>query len=81
LLLFIFDLLTGYGVSKTGSFYLPALLIAVCIGIEAAFWVTAKFFLTWAQRWIADRERTRHWYEEPIYRRSRRPVTRAPIAR
>jgi hypothetical protein len=32
----------------------------------------SRLFLNWAQRWIADRERTRHWNEEPVYRRSRR---------
>jgi hypothetical protein len=36
------------------------------------FLVASRLFLGWAQRWIADRERTRHWYDEPVYRRARR---------
>jgi hypothetical protein len=81
LILLLIDVLTGSGVSTTGSLWLPAFLVAVCIGFEVVFWLAAKFFLSWAQRWIADRERTRHWYEEPVYRRSRRPLERAPFAR
>jgi hypothetical protein len=46
--------------------------IASCVGLALIFWLMARFFLAWAQRWIADRERTRHWDEEPVYRRSRR---------
>ena len=51
------------------------------VGKYSGFRLTAKFFLGWAQRWIADRERTRHWYEEPAYRRARRPIARTPVAR
>ena len=81
LVLYIIDLITGSGISKAGSIWLPAFLVAVCIGFEVIFWLAAKFFLNWAQRWIADRERTRHWHEEPVYRRSRRPLVKAPYAR
>jgi ABC-type transport system involved in multi-copper enzyme maturation permease subunit len=49
-----------------------------CIALVGAFWLTARWFLTGAQRWIADRERTRHWYEEPVYRRARRPRVELP---
>ncbi len=47
--------------------------IATCIGLALCFWGLAWFFLSDAQRWVADRERTRHWKEEPmVYRRRRR---------
>jgi ABC-type transport system involved in multi-copper enzyme maturation permease subunit len=71
----------GGNLGTNGSIWGLAMRIAVCISLYAIFWLTAKFFLAWAQRWIADRERTRHWYEEPIYRRSRRPLERVPFAR
>jgi hypothetical protein len=32
----------------------------------------AWYFLADAQRWVADRERTRHWHDEPRYYRPRR---------
>ena len=35
--------------------------------------------LDWAAGFIADRERTRHWHEEPVFRRPRRPpIVRTP---
>jgi len=35
-----------------------------------------RCFVNRTVRWIADRDRTRHWYDEPTYRRSRRPEFR-----
>ena len=29
-------------------------------------------FMNRTVRYIADRDRTRHWYDEPVYRRPRR---------
>jgi ABC-type transport system involved in multi-copper enzyme maturation permease subunit len=46
--------------------------IASCIGLAVIFWLMARMLLNRAQRWVADRERTRHWYDEPLYRRTRR---------
>jgi hypothetical protein len=46
--------------------------ILTCLALALIFWLVAKMFLNRALRWVADRERTRHWHEEPIYRRSRR---------
>jgi len=76
LVLFIIDtaLKTGWGLLAAGS---PAMwnawMVASCVGLAAAFFLAARLFLRWAQRWIADRDRTRHWHEEPLYRRARRP--------
>jgi ABC-type transport system involved in multi-copper enzyme maturation permease subunit len=53
--------------------------ILTCVGLVLIFWLMSRMFLHQALRWVADRERTRHWYEEPIYRRSlRRPVKATP---
>ncbi len=46
--------------------------VLTCLGLALLFWLMSRLFLSQALRWIADRERTRHWYEEPVYRRSRR---------
>ncbi len=49
-----------------------AFLIASSLCLALIFWLMARAFLSNAQRWVADRERTRHWHEEPVYRRTRR---------
>jgi ABC-type transport system involved in multi-copper enzyme maturation permease subunit len=59
--------------------YMNLFLVAACIGLAVIFLLMARLFLNWAQRHIADRERTRHWHEEPVYRRSRRPLARKPL--
>lgn len=46
--------------------------ILTCLALALIFWLMSKMFLNRALRWVADRERTRHWNEEPVYRRSRR---------
>jgi ABC-type transport system involved in multi-copper enzyme maturation permease subunit len=46
--------------------------VLTCLGLALLFWLMSRLFLSQALRWVADRERTRHWYDEPIYRRSRR---------
>jgi ABC-type Na+ efflux pump permease subunit len=48
------------------------------LALALIFWLMARFFLNRALRWIADRERTRHWHEEPVYRRSRRRLVTNP---
>jgi ABC-type transport system involved in multi-copper enzyme maturation permease subunit len=53
---------TGGGIQ---GFYL-AFKIASCGGLALIFWLLSKYFLRDTQRWVADRERTRHWSEEPI---------------
>jgi ABC-type transport system involved in multi-copper enzyme maturation permease subunit len=46
------------------------------IVLALLFFLLSRLLLTWAHRTISDRERTRHWHEEPIYRRSRRALPR-----
>jgi ABC-type transport system involved in multi-copper enzyme maturation permease subunit len=71
---FIEDYL-GTAVGPGWAQFLTAFVIASCIGLALMFWGLAWFFIADAQKWVADRERTRHWHEEPIdygYRRRRR---------
>jgi ABC-type transport system involved in multi-copper enzyme maturation permease subunit len=46
--------------------------IAVCGVLAAVFWLLSRKLLEWAADWVTFRERTRHWPEPPVYRRSRR---------
>ena len=52
--------------------FLQLFWAASSLGLALIFWLMARLFLNRAQRWVADRERTRHWHEEPLYRRARR---------
>ena len=64
------------------TFYV-CFLIASCIGLALMFWLLAWYFVRDSQRWVAERERTRHWKDEwiePVSRRrsSQRPVSSRP---
>jgi hypothetical protein len=54
-------------------YFLHVFFISSCISLVIIFWALAVLFMQRTVRHIADRERTRHWYDEPLYRRSRRP--------
>jgi ABC-type transport system involved in multi-copper enzyme maturation permease subunit len=57
------------------STYWTLVFVSACIGLATIFFVSAKLFLGNARRWIADRERTRYWEDDPgppIRRRRRR---------
>jgi ABC-type transport system involved in multi-copper enzyme maturation permease subunit len=79
----IIDLMLGTRMASRAvvsmSTYMNIFLVAACIGLAVIFLLMARLFLNWAQRHIADRERTRHWHEEPVFRRARRPVSRKPL--
>ncbi len=51
---------------------LNTFLVATCISLAMIFWLSARYFLSAAQRWVAERERTRHWQSAPVYRRAKR---------
>ena len=75
LLLLALDKHLGTQLSVTaGSFSFDhrVFTLLTCLGLALLFWLMSRLFLSQALRWVADRERTRHWYEEPVYRRSRR---------
>jgi ABC-type transport system involved in multi-copper enzyme maturation permease subunit len=76
LILMIADLFLHTGVA-TAAFnnlrvFYQIFLVSTCIALAVSCWFMSRVFLTWAQRWVADRERTRHWYDEPRYRHPRR---------
>jgi ABC-type Na+ efflux pump permease subunit len=60
--------------------FLRIFAIASSVGLALVCWLLAKWFLYRAQRRVADTERTRHWYDEPLYRRSR-TLTRGTVER
>ena len=82
LMLWVVDswLKTGFAASAVGVWgaWWPSFYVASCVALGIIFLLASRLFLGWAQRWIADRERTRHWYEEPVYRRARRAPIHAP---
>jgi ABC-type transport system involved in multi-copper enzyme maturation permease subunit len=46
--------------------FVTAFFIASCIGLALIFWLMSRFFLSSAQKWVAQRERVRYWDEEPL---------------
>jgi hypothetical protein len=78
-LLYVVDASLGTNMATTASrgmwWSVPVFFVASCIGLALALIWLARQFLSWTQRWIADRDRTRHWKEEPVYRRRRRAGT------
>jgi ABC-type transport system involved in multi-copper enzyme maturation permease subunit len=61
----------GRTIGNNAAFF-PIFIVSSWIGLAVIFFWLAKLFLDRSLRWIADRERTRHWHDEPIYRRSGR---------
>jgi ABC-type Na+ efflux pump permease subunit len=83
LILFLLDARFGTSLAPgtAGGFatFFIAFLIATCLGLAAVFWFVARLFLRGARKWVADRERTRHWEDEPTERprkRRRRRIVR-----
>jgi ABC-type transport system involved in multi-copper enzyme maturation permease subunit len=82
LMLLFIDLAVGTQMAKAcvNNFntYFKVFLVSSGIGLALIFFLMARLFLNRAQRWVADRERTRHWHDEPRYRRPRldRPMPR-----
>jgi ABC-type transport system involved in multi-copper enzyme maturation permease subunit len=75
--LMLLDQLYGTATTAMVGFadFATAFFIASCIGLAAMFWLLALYFLSDARKWIADRERTRHWKDEP----GRLPPRRRPV--
>src|SRR5262245_57798425 len=73
-LLAIIDLFAGTSLANLGfNAHFPRLFaVASAIGLAVTFFILARWFLYLTQRHIADRERTRHWHDEPYYRQGRR---------
>ena len=67
------------GLSRTINSAGGFLLVAVCILLVVGFLLSIKLLLNSAQRYVADRERTRHWKYEPMAGgkpRSRKKIVR-----
>jgi ABC-type transport system involved in multi-copper enzyme maturation permease subunit len=58
--------------SAFGANFFFSFLVSSCVGLALMFWLLAKFFLSTAHKWVSNRERTRHWKEEPEYYQPRR---------
>jgi ABC-type Na+ efflux pump permease subunit len=70
---------TGAGMSALNNFdnyFLPGFQVATCLTLAGLFWGLGWYLLNDAQKWVADRERTRHWRDEP----KRPKLTRRPVA-
>jgi ABC-type transport system involved in multi-copper enzyme maturation permease subunit len=81
--LMVVDYYLGTGFGSTAArgfddFFYPAFKIASCLALAGIFWGLAWFFITDAQKWVADRERTRHWKDEPLRLRPRKKVPAQP---
>jgi hypothetical protein len=71
ILLFFLKMLDAFlGTSVTGMVgfgqFHKAFFISACLILAGAFFGTAKFFLSLAEKRVADLERTRHWRDEPV---------------
>jgi hypothetical protein len=77
LILLLFDQTYGTATASVVGFadWYTAFFIASCFALAGLFYLLALFFLSDARKWIADRERTRHWKDEPL----RLPQRRRPV--
>lgn len=81
LLLVLYFIDAGLGTDMAQSatrslgLYVTLFFIASGVGLAVIFLIMSRQFLAWTQRWIADRDRTRHWNDEPVYRQRKRVVT------
>jgi ABC-type transport system involved in multi-copper enzyme maturation permease subunit len=60
-----------------GALFFIGFAVASYLVLAGAFFGVARYFLADAQKWVADRERTRHWKDEYHFRRPRRRTQRA----
>ncbi|MBL8799755.1 MAG: ABC transporter permease subunit [Planctomycetia bacterium] len=75
LFLMMTDRVYNLGLTRAASVlgdFDTAFFIATCIGLALIFWLVSWYFVGDAEKRVADRERTRHWKEEPISRPRRR---------
>ncbi len=74
LILFLTDKLAGTNLAARCTFnrdFYRVFAFASCMVLCLTSLLMARDFLKRAQRWVADRDRTRHSEDEPFYRRSR----------
>lgn len=78
LLLLLLD--NAYGTASTrvvGGFanFFNTFFISTCVVLAGAFAIVSWALLNYAEKWVADRERIRHWKDEPLTLPRRRAVT------
>lgn len=77
LFLFVIDRYVGtaFGLSALQGIdeFFTGFKVATCLGLAGIFFGLARFFLADAHKWVAERERTRHWVDEPRYQPASRP--------
>jgi ABC-type Na+ efflux pump permease subunit len=83
-MLFVADSILGTQMAAVAvrglNTYWTLFFVATCIGLAIIFFIAASLFVRNAQTWIATRDRTRHWDEEPIYRLARRRISDRSLA-
>lgn len=67
-----------YSTNFTGAIggfgtFANALFIASCLALAAVFFLASRLFLNFAEKRVSDRERIRHWKNEPLRPRRYRP--------
>jgi ABC-type transport system involved in multi-copper enzyme maturation permease subunit len=67
----------GTGPFRWMGLFAMGVQIASAIGLAGMFFFVSRYFLADAQRWVAERERTRFWHDDPSWRRPRRYPARA----
>ena len=65
--------MASIGFANFGNF-MRVFFFGAAGGLALAFFFLARAFISRVQRWIADRDRTRFWYDAPLYRRSRSAI-------
>jgi ABC-type transport system involved in multi-copper enzyme maturation permease subunit len=75
LLLLILDAILKTNMASIGfnnmADFMRVFYFGSAAGLALAFLLLARWFINRVQRWIADRDRTRFWYDAPLSRRSR----------
>ena len=75
LILLFVDVFAGTGIAQlcfqNRIYMFRVFFVASGLALAAIFFLLARLFLSRAQRWVADRDRTKHWHEDPSYRRTR----------
>jgi ABC-type transport system involved in multi-copper enzyme maturation permease subunit len=61
---------------RNGTNFFRVFAISSAIALVVTFYLLARSFLYRTQRYIADRERVMHWYDEPYYSRPDYPEQR-----
>jgi ABC-type transport system involved in multi-copper enzyme maturation permease subunit len=73
----VYGTVFAQAVGGFGPFF-TAFFIATCVALAIIFFFAARLFLSSAEKRISDRERIRHWKDEPFRRPLRRRTASPP---